>query len=79
MKRSLRRILDGPAGAIVVWLLILILTVVYGTFGQWVIFGRGETNWQFLERWPILWLAYFFFGHVTGEFVTRWLAEKLNL
>ena len=74
-----RRLLNGPAGAIVGWLLILCSTLIYGALGQWLLFGREEVNWQFLERWPILWFIYFFLGHATGENVLRWFARKLNL
>ena len=74
-----RRLLNGPAGAIVGWLLILCYTLIYGALGQWLLFGREEVNWQFLERWPILWFIYFFLGHATGENVLRWFARKLNL
>ena len=63
-------------GAVAAWAPILLLTVLFGFAIQWAVFAERGEGWEFLVRWPVLWLVYFLLGHSVGENLIAWFARR---
>jgi cytochrome b len=75
----LKRLLNGPLGAVIVWAFIFAITFAVGVVGHWLVFSGGHfPDSSVVSRWSILWVAYFWIGHSVGEHSTRWLANRLR-